>query len=249
VVFASLAIGLFVILIAAARLGFWFGRRAPDDEMERSRAATWQTALLALAGLLIGFTFSMAESRFAARKQLVLAEANSIGTAYLRTQLLPGAAGAQLQALLRQYVDVRLGFVAAGADRGRMDETLRQSSALEGQIWAQVVAAARAQPQSHLTTLLVQAINEMFDAGSAHVAAVDSPLPPTVFLVLVLATSAAVAAIGFSCGLQKRSSTHGMIVFPVLLGIVVLLVFDLANPRLGFMRVRDPVLTQLKQSM
>jgi hypothetical protein len=248
-VFVSLALGLFVILVTAARVGYWSGLRARDDQMERSRATAWQTALLALAGLLIGFTFSMAETRFAGRKQLVLAEANSIGTAYLRTRMLPDPEGEELRALFRQYVDARLAFVKAGSDRERIDETLRVSSALEGRIWSEAVAVGRAQPQSLMISLLVQATNDMFDAGTAHVAAVESPLPPAVFAVLVIATAAAMAAVGFGCGLEKRTSPHGMIVLPVLLGIVILLVFDLANPRLGFMRVHDPVLVQLKHSM
>jgi hypothetical protein len=249
VLFPLLALGLFVVLVAAARLGYWSGRRARDDEMERARAANWQTALLALAGLLIAFTFSMAESRFAARKQLVVAEANSIGTAYLRTRMVTDARGEELRALLRHYVDTRLAFVTAGADRQRIDEALRQSSALEDLIWSRVVAEGNAQPQSLMRSLLVQSTNDMFDAAAAHVASVESPLPPTVFIVLVLATAAAIASIGFSCGLEKRTSAHGMIVLPVLLGIVVLLVFDLANPRIGFMRVSDPTLIRLKHSM
>jgi hypothetical protein len=249
VVFGVLALGLFGVLMASARLGYFAGQRARDDEMERSRAGTWQTALLALDGLLIGFTFSMAEARFDARKQLVLAEANAIGTAYLRTQIVDDASGEPLRALFRQYVDLRLQFLDAGPERRRIAEILRRSSVTEDQIWSRVSAVGRAQPQSLMASLFVQATNDMFDAAAAHVAAVESPLPLTVFAVLVLATAAAMASIGFSCGLEKRASAHGMIVLPVLLGIVVLLVFDLANPRLGFMRVHDPILLQLKRSM
>jgi hypothetical protein len=249
VFFIVIALGLFVILVVAARIGYWSGRRARDDDMERSRAATWQTALLALAGLLIGFTFSMAESRFDTRKQLLLAEANSIGTTYLRTRMLTDTSGEELRTLLRRYVDARLAFIGAGVDRQRIDETLRQSSALESQIWSRVVAVGQSQPTSLMASLLVQATNDMFDAGSAHAAAVERPLPPTVFMVLVLATAAAMASIGFSCGLEKRTSPHGMIVLPVLLGLVVLLVFDLAHPRLGFLRASDPILIQLKQGL
>jgi hypothetical protein len=249
VVFALGALVLFAVLVAASRIGYWLGGRARDDEMERSRAATWQTALLALSGLLIGFTFSMADSRFEARKQIVLAEANSIGTAYLRTRMIDDAAGEELRTLLRRYVDVRLGFEDTGVDRRRIAETLRQSSALENQIWSRTVLAARSDPHPLLANLLVQSVNDMFDAAAAHGAAVKSPLPPTVFAVLVLAVAAAMASIGFACGLEKRASMHGMIFLPLLLGTVVLLVFDLANPRIGFMRVKDPILVQLKRSM
>ncbi len=146
--FAGVALTLFAVLPAACWLGYGLGRRVPDDGIEKARTSTWQSALLALAGLLIGFTFSMAESRFTQRKQIVLAEANAIGTAYLRTRLLEDPSGSELRVLLRRYVYVRLAFVQAGADRRRIDAVLRESAALEDQIWSRVAAAARADRHS-----------------------------------------------------------------------------------------------------
>ena len=118
--FLVVAIGVYTILPAACLLGYWLGRRARarKDETEKSHAAAWQAALLALAGLLIGFTFSMAQTRYDARKQIVLGEANHIGTTYLRTRLLDDRAGDPLRALLRRLT--ALTFAEAGrrpADR------------------------------------------------------------------------------------------------------------------------------------
>jgi hypothetical protein len=217
--------------------------------MERSRAATWQTALLALCGLLIGFTFSMAEGRFTRRKQFLAEEANAIGTTYLRTRLLDDPAGEAMRGLLRRYVDARLEFVNSGADDRRIKRALDLSSELESQMWSLAVAAGRAYVRPQMTSLLVQATNQMFDASSLHQAAVESPMPLTVFLVLMLATAAATASIGFGCGLEKRTSTHGMIIMPLLLGTVILLVFDLGHPRVGIMRASDPILVHLKESL
>jgi hypothetical protein len=247
--FAWVALGLLAILLTASRTGYWLGLRARDDQTEKSRATTWQAALLALSALLIGFTFSMAQTRFEARKRILLAEANSIGTTYLRTQLLDNASGEELRALLRRYVDARLAYIGAGADRPRVDEALRQSAALEDQIWTQVVVAGRADRHSPMMSLLVQATNDMFDAAADHVAAVETSLPVAVFLVLVLATAAATASIGFGCGLDKRASRHGMIAVPLLLAAVILLVFDLAHPRIGIIRAHDPILFQLRQRL
>jgi len=249
VLFSEVALGIFLVLPGACQFGYWLGRRARDDQIERSRASTWQNALLALAGLLIGFTFSMAEARFDARKKLLLNEANAIGTTYLRTQFLEPAQGEELRDLLRRYVDVRLAFIDAGSNLVRVDETLRQSSALEDQIWSRVAAIGRADDRSYMHGLLVQATNDMLDDAAEHVAAVDSPLPATVFLVLILATAAAMAVVGFGCGLEKRMSTHGMFVMPLLLAAVILLVLDLAHPRIGVIQLRDPALLRLKQSL
>jgi hypothetical protein len=247
--YAGFMVVLFVVLPGSCQLGYWVGRRVArrTDESARSHAVAWQTALLGLAALLIGFTFSMAQARYDARKQIVLGEANAIGTTYLRTHLLDDARGEELRALLRRYVDARLAFAEAGTDRGRIEELLRRSAALGDQIWARVSAAGRAD-RTPTTALLVQSTNEMLDAGEAHLAALENPLPATVFLVLLLATAVAMGAVGYECGLEGRMHALGMLVAPVLLALVIALVFDLAHPRLGIIRIHDPILTRLKQS-
>jgi hypothetical protein len=251
-IYAWFLIALFIALPGSCQLGFWVGRRVAArkeerDESERSHAVAWQASLLALAALLIGFTFSMAQARYDHRKEIVLGEANDIGTTYLRTQLLDETRGGELRALLRRYVDVRLAFNDVGADRPRIEELLRQSSALGDAIWARVAAAARGD-HSPTTALLVQSTNEMLDASEEHVAALENPLPSTVFFVLLLVTAVAMGAVGYECGLEARMHALGMLVAPLLLAIVISLVFDLAHPRLGIIRVHDPILTHLKNS-
>jgi hypothetical protein len=247
--YVGFMVALFVVLPGSCQLGYWIGRRAArrTDEAARSHAVAWQTALLGLAALLIGFTFSMAQARYDARKEIVLGKANAIGTTYLRAQLLDDARAEELRALLRRYVDVRLAFGVAGADRDRTEELLRQSSELADQIWARVSAAGRAD-HTPTTALLVSSTNEMLDAGEAYLAAFANPLPVTVFLVLVLVTGVAMGAVGYECGLEAKMRALGMLVAPLLLALVIALVFDLAHPRIGIIRVHDPILMRLKQS-
>jgi len=242
-------VGLFLALPASCQIGYRLGRRAAagKDEGEKTHASAWQAALLGLAALLIGFTFSMAQARYDARKQIVLGKANEIGTTYLRTHLIDEAHGEEIRALLRRYVDARLAFAEGGLDRERNEALLRQSSELEEQIWARVAAAGRAD-RSGVTALLVASTNGMIDAGEEHLAALANPLPSTVFLVLVLVTAVAMAAVGYGCGLEGRMRALGMFVAPMVLAAVIGLVFDLSYPRLGIIRVRDPILTRLKQS-
>ena len=248
-IYVWLLISLFVVLPAACQLGYWLGSRSSvrKDATEKTHAGVWQSALLALAGLLIGFTFSMAQARYDARKQIVLGEANDIGTTYLRTRLLDDAAGEPLRALIRRYVDTRLAFAEAGGDRALTERLDRETGAVTDEIWTRVAAAGRAD-RSPTTALLVQSTNEMIDAGEEHLAAIANPLPPTVFLVLILATAVAMASTGFVCALEGRRSVLGMIVMPLLLATVVGLTVDLAHPRVGIVRVHDPILKRLKQS-
>jgi hypothetical protein len=249
VTYLLLMVGLFTGLPASCQIGYRLGRHAAarKDEGEKSHAAAWQAALLGLTALLIGFTFSMAQERYTARKQIVLNEANEIGTTYLRTHLLDDVRGEELRALLRGYVDTRLAIAEARLDRGQIETFLRQSSELQGRIWERVAAAGRAD-HSPTTVLLIQSANGMIDAGEEHLAALENPLPHTVFIVLVLVTAVAMVAVGYGCGLDSRMRALGMFVAPVLLAAVIGLVFDLAHPRMGIIVVRDPVLTRLKQS-
>jgi hypothetical protein len=246
---ASVAIGLFTVLPAACVGGYHLGRRARTrlDEAAKSHAAAWEAALLALTGLLVGFTFSMAQTRFDARKQIILNEGNHIGTTYLRTRLLDDARGDALRRLMRGYVDARIEFTAAGGDRARAEQALRQSATLGEQIWAVVSDAARAD-RSPVMATLIQSTNEMLDSSEEYLASIANPMPRTVFLVLILVTAAAMAAIGYECGLEAKMRVLGMVVMPALLATVILLVFDLAHPRIGLTRVYDPILTNLKQS-
>lgn len=246
--FAAIAV---LLLPAGAQLGFVLGRRVAARVGEKARAhvATWETAVLGLAALLISFTFAMAATRYDARKQIMLTEANAIGTSYLRTSVLDDARGDALRALLRRYVDERLAMADAGADRKRVREAIRASAALEQKIWSRVAEAARSDPHSVAIGLLVQATNDMIDNAEAYTFSLENPVPVTVFLVLILASTIAVAAVGYSCGLERKRLAFGMLTMPLLLAAVIVLVFDIANPRLGIVGIRDQSLIRLKQSL
>ena len=110
--------GSMVFFLLGDELGFRLGRRKRPtvDEDARSQIITIQGAMLGLLALLLGFTFSMAMSRFEVRKQQVLEESNAIGTTYLRAQLMPEPPRKEVSNLLRRYVEVRLNFYRAGMD-------------------------------------------------------------------------------------------------------------------------------------
>src|SRR5262247_907484 len=141
--YAVVAFSLLTVLPGASLLGYWLGRRErarrPDVEISHELP----NALLAMAGLLIGFTFAMAQQRYDARKQIILAEASSIKLTYERTRLLDDARGEPLRALLRRYVDARIAFAHSGMDVARTEAAQRQSEELAEEIWLQVSAAAR----------------------------------------------------------------------------------------------------------
>ncbi len=250
-IFAWFTLVLFVVLPAASELGYKVGRRtrARRDEATSSHAFALQAAVLGLAGLLIGFTFAMATTRFDARKRIMVDESNAIGTTILRTRVLGDAQGEELRALLRRYVDVRLGLVESGADRRRIEESVGASAALEERIWSRVMAAGHADPHSTMIALLVQSTNEMIDVAEKHRFSLENPLPPTVFLVVILVSAVAMVSIGYTCGLGGKRIALAMLVMPLLLATVIALVFDIAHPRLGIVRVHHEGLIRLKKSL
>ena len=89
-----IAVVLFALLLLCVEVGFRLGRRAKAsfDEPTKTQIGTIQGAILGLLGLLLGFSFAMAASRFEVRKQLVIDEAYAIGTAALRGAATPDSA-------------------------------------------------------------------------------------------------------------------------------------------------------------
>ena len=246
--YAFVAVSLFTVLPGAALVGYWLGRHERARPSAREISHELPNALLALAGLLIGFTFAMAQQRYDARKQIILAEASHTKTTYERTWLLDDERGEELRALLRRYVDARLLFATTGLNAARTEVVQRRTEALQEEIWSRVAAAARADSHSVMLSQLVQSTSQMIESSDERLAALANPLPSTVFVVLALVAAVALGAVGFNNGLQHRTSWLALVIMPLLLAVVILLVFDISYPRIGIVHVHDPILARLKQT-
>jgi hypothetical protein len=249
-IFGGFAFALSVVLLLSCQVGFFIGRRAvsrPDHAFDH--AMSWQGAVMGLAALLIGFTFAMAVQRFDARKQVLMSEANAIGTTYLRTHMLDEPSGRELRQLLRGYVDLRIALYDANINGAQNEAISRAAGQLRQQIWARVSAAGRADPHSVTTGLLVASTNEMFDHADERQGISDTPIPVTVFVVVILVSAIAMASIGYACGFDRRRMSFGMFVLPLLVTGVIMLVFDLAHPSLGIVRVPDVAMIRLRQGL
>lgn len=250
-IFGGLALGLAAVLLMSSELGFRLGMRTATRGVPKAldHAFNWQIGVLGLAALLIGFTFAMAVARFDARKQVLVQEANAIGTAYLRTQLLEDGVGGDVRALMRRYLDSRIALYDAVAQGRRVDQVERDGKQLQAQIWSRIAAVGRADPHAITTGLLLASTNEMIDRADERAAMRETPVPPTVFVVVILAAAIAMASTGYACGLGNKRLPFGMIVMPLLVVGVVMLVFDIAHPSLGVVRVPDVSLLHLKQGL
>lgn len=244
---------LFVGMLVLLEVGRMLGARrlARDPEGARAGVTAVEGALFGLLGLLIAFTFSGAASRLDARRKLINEEANAIGTAWLRLDLLPSDAQPAVRELFRQYLDSRLLTYAKIPDLPAVEAELARSTRIQGEIWKQSVAAVRAAPPGPSGTALLTALNAMFDIMTTRTMAARTHPPAIIYVMLaVLALAGALFAGDAMSSAKSRSWIH-VFGFALVLSLTVYVILDLEFPRVGFIRLdaADRVLIELRESM
>ena len=246
----GLLLAIFVLLEVGRRIGIY--RRRIDPEGSGSGLGALEGAVFGLMGLLIAFTFSGAATRFDGRRELIGREANAVGTAYLRIDLLPAAAQPALRQDFRDYVDLRLRiFRVLRTNYGTAEQDYAKSVELQTKIWNEAVAGCREQNSPAVTTLVLSSMNEMIDMATTRLVSQQTHPPEVVFYglgVLVLATSL-LAGYGMA-GSKKRSFMH-MAVYAVIMAATLYVILDMEYPRFGLIRIDsgDQVLVSVRNSM
>lgn len=235
----------------ATFLGYSMGRRraASSDATERELVGTMQAALFGLVGLLLAFSASMAQDRFVARRELILAEANAIGTAYLRSRYVDEPHASALAGLFREYVDARIAFYDSGADRAREDVAAARGLAIHQAMWRHVVEIVHDGQPGHAIDPFVLAMNAMFDAENARWVAVAAHVPAALLWLLFATAVVAVAETGYQCGINAKRSFISLGVVPLLLGLAVVMTLDLDSPRIGFIGVGQATMYRLRAQL
>lgn len=247
----AIALTMFLGFLLAAETGCRFGRRfrAAGDDHVKTHVGALQGALLGLLALLLGFTLAMAVSRYDTRKDLVIAESNAIGTAYLRTRLLGEPYRAEAANLLRAYVDARLAFYNAGNDAGRLEAANTETARLQQKLWAVAVAAATQEPRSIPAGLFVQSLNELIDLHEKRLRALENRVPEVVFYLLFAVAAAGIGFIGYGSGLNGRRYFKSTALVSLLIVLVIVVIVDLDRPRRGLITVSQNSMLQLKKSV
>jgi hypothetical protein len=245
----GLFLGMLLMMEAGRRLGV--RRLAADPEGARAGIGAVEGAVFALLGLLIAFTFSGAASRFDDRRHLVAEEANAIGTAWLRIDLLPTAAQPPLRQLFRQYLDSRLATYRNVSDVDATRAEMLRSQRLQQEIWTQAVNAARGSGSQPAHVLLLPALNAMIDITTTRSMATQMHPPSIIYIMLGILTLAGAMLVGYGmAGGRARNWLHG-ISFAVVMAAAVYVILDIEYPRFGLIRVdaADQVLVELRHSM
>ncbi len=255
-VFVALIAGVcwFVLTLAAAEVGRRVGvaRLAGHAGELAKGSGSAEAALFALFGLLIAFTFSGAASRFEDRRHLIADEANAIGTAYLRLDLLPSGAQPPLRELFRRYVDVRYTVYRQSGDDTATRAKLDESAELQAAIWRMASSAVQEQgtPPS-TTTLLLGSLNEMIDITTTREMATRNHPPLAIFLLLGGLSLVCALFVGYGTSQNPARSWLHTVTFAAIVSLTVYVIIDLEVPRLGLIRVdsADEVIAELRESM
>ncbi len=236
----------FLLLWLSARAGSYFDRRRRLEEEEREDFGVILAATLTLLGLIIGFSFSMAINRYDQRKNYEEAEANAIGTEYVRADLLPVADGARVNALLRKYLDQRVLFYRT-RDAHQLQQINAYTAQLQAELWSAVRAPAAAQP-TPVIALAISGMNDVLNSQGYTQAAWWNRIPVAAWGLMGVIAICSNLLIGYGA---RRAEGHAilLLVLPLVVSISFLLIADIDSPRGGVIRVSPQNLVSLSQSL
>jgi len=241
-----LLVGTVVVVFFSVELGFRLARyrkRRSDDEKE-TPVAGMVGATLGLLAFMLAFTFGLAASRFDDRRQVVLDEANAVGTTYLRAAMLSEPIRTESRDLLREYVGVRL-----EATRGNVVDAISKSEQLHERLWSQAVAAAE-KDRSPITGLFIQSLNEVIDLHAKRImVGLRSRVPGAIWIALYLLAILSMAAMGYQEGLTGAKRSLAALALVLAFSLVLILIVDLDRPGEGLLRVSQQSMIDLQNSM
>ena len=226
-----------VVFEIGFRIGRWYQIRTPEET--EGPHDMFVGSLLALLAFLLAVTMSMAADRFDARRALVVAEANAIGTTYLRAGYLPEADANATRTLLREYAPLRVDV----DDAVQLEANFERSDVIHGQLWVIAERLAREQ-SSDVLAAYIESLNELIELHTTRdTALVYGRVPETIILLLIGGAALSLGMVGYSAGLTGRRSPLTAIVLVIALSAVLVLVLDLDRPRNGFLQVsQQPII-------
>ncbi len=226
------------------RLGKW--RHSRTAEEKETPVAAMVAAVLGLLAFMLAFTFSLAASRFDARRQAVLEEANAIGTTNLRARLLPEPEGPKIAKLLRRYTELRTQKMTPE----NIGDLLAESEKLHEQMWSQAVTVAEKNPESIMTGLFLQSLNESIDLHSKRVfVGLYSRISLTIWLMLLCLVVLGMVSLGYQMGLSETRRSLEMPIFAFAFTCVLYLIVDLDRAHEGLLQISQEAMVNVLNSM
>jgi hypothetical protein len=236
----GVAVALLAGLVLALEAGYRLGKRVPADGGAQVGAV--QGAVLGLLGLLLGFSFAGAAARYIEKQDLIVREANAIGTAHLRADLLDEPHRSALKEHLARYVEHRIAL-SRNLQLGLPPAALAEIAAFHRDIWSAARAGVEAKPAAIVAVL--PPVNEVLDLNATRLSAGRRHLPTLVLLLLVLCSALAMAVIGYGSGRSAHRNLPITVSLAALISAALWITIDLDHPRAGLIRLEDTPLVEL----
>ena len=243
----GLFIAILIIVLLSVECGYRLGRyRRNHQELEKeSSVGTIVGATLGLLAFILAFTFGLAAARFDTRRQVLLDEANAIGTTYLRAGMLPERRE-EIRTLLRNYVNTRLDAVQSN----NITEGIRQSENIQNEVWTHATVLGEKNPNSIVVGLFIQSLNEMIDLHAKRIqAGLRNRIPGAIWVGLFAVAALSLATMGYQAGMVGTRRSLATVAVAITFAMVIELIADLDRPQEGVLRVSQQAMLDLQRSM
>src|SRR5262249_19034420 len=243
----ALFIFILVVVLLSVEFGYRLGkyRRSRREQEKEAPLGTMVGATLGLLAFILAFTFGLAAQRFDTRRQVLLDEANAIGTTYLRAGTLPER-GLEVRDLLRDYVAARL----EAFQPGKLAEGIRRSEDIQQKVWTQAETVGNKNPNSIVVGLFIQSLNQMIDLHAARMqAAMRSRIPVAIWVGLLTVAVLSLTSMGYFEGLIGIRRCLAFFAVAIAYSVVIELIADLDRPQEGVLRISQQALLDVQRSM
>jgi hypothetical protein len=245
----AVALLVFAVVGAVTAAGYATGRYLREHQARlREPFGVLQGALLGVVGLILAFGLTLAVGRYQDRRAAMVTEANAIGTAYLRAQLIAEPARSKSLALLRGYTDLALQVSKEVPGRPGMRRTTAAEGLVQRRLWRLAGQSIDAAPVASAPRLYVDSLNATFDAQSARLSALTNRVPGAVLVLEVFGAAAAVGLLALHISILGRGLV-AMIAAAALVTLLLLVTFDLDRPTRGLITIPSTPLASVRASM
>ena len=234
-----------ILFWIAGLVSRWLYRRFRKTEPDTENYTLLLGAVLSILGLLIGFTFSMAVSRYDMRKNYEEEEANAIGTEWLRLDLLSAERAANAKPLLRDYLDQRILWYRAHTEED-VAKINADTTILQDKLWLIVSTEAR-NSQTPVMQLVASGMNDVFNSAGYTQAAWWNRIPRSAWMLLLVLAASCIVMIGFRNSALRKATFPWLL--PMVLSFAFALIADIDSPRGGMIRIQPQNLLALDESL
>lgn len=232
-------------------IGFLAGKlvqRNTDSEIKILTGSV-QASILGLLALILGFSFSLSMQRYDDRSHALIAEANSIGTAVLRAQLLPTKYQSEVEYLLKEYIELRIKMSEINLTKiAEREKFNKKVNIVQNKLWLLATSAAEENPNPVTSGAFISSLNDLIDKQGRRNAFLNLHVPEVVLLVLFAIFVAASGILGYSSGLSGKRIMIPIVLISFLVSMIVFIIIDLDRPKRGLIQIDQSPLLALQVS-